>query len=111
MFGAASLAQPPATSSSAPAQAVLPPGSRVTIMALQSKPELNGCDASVLSYDGAKGRYNVQISRTGAVLALKRDNLQPGSAPSGLAGIPAPSAPSAPSPASFVDPFAGLGGM
>ncbi|KAL1515530.1 hypothetical protein AB1Y20_002152 [Prymnesium parvum] len=50
-------------------------GERVRVCDLQSKPELNGQIGTVLGWDGAKGRYNVNIT-SGGVLALKPTNLR-----------------------------------
>ena len=48
------------------------------VQGLKAKPELNGRPASILSWDAAKGRYNVSVSADGggqSVLALKAANL------------------------------------
>ena len=55
---------------------------------LAAKPELNGASATVLGWDGAKGRSNVSVVGSGAVLALKAANLQRGGG-----GTPPPPAP------------------
>ena len=64
------------------------PGTVVTIVGLKAKPELNGASATVLGWDGAKGRSNVSVVGSGAVLALKAANLQRGGG-----GTPPPPAP------------------
>lgn len=55
----------------------IPAGSEVKLMALQSKPELNGRRGKVQGFDAAKGRYWVETAgEAGAeTLSLKRDNL------------------------------------
>ena len=62
-------------SPSAATASPLRPGQAVCIQGLKAKPELNAKMASVLSYDEAKGRYNVMVEGGGTVLALKRANL------------------------------------
>ena len=49
-------------------------GDEVMVTGLVSKPIHNGCDARVLSFDGATGRYTVETAR-GDLLALKPANL------------------------------------
>ena len=66
----------------------------VTIVGLKAKPELNGASATVLGWDGAKGRSNVSVVGSGAVLALKAANLQRGGGDS-----PAPAEVAAPAAA------------
>ena len=46
-------------------------GRRVTINGLASKPELNGTHGLAISFDDAKGRYNVKLDATGSLMALK----------------------------------------
>ena len=49
----------------------------MTVSGLKAKPELNGKQGTVLSYDAAKERYNVSIA-SGAqqtVIALRPQNL------------------------------------
>jgi hypothetical protein len=50
-------------------------GRRVTISNLQARPELNGTGGLALSFDDAKGRYNVKLDSTGGMTALKPANL------------------------------------
>ena len=50
-------------------------GLRVKIDGLVSKPELNGTEGFADEFDDAKGRYNVRLDATGAVMALKPTNL------------------------------------
>ena len=72
-------------------------GQRVVIDGLSSKPELNGATAATVSYDDLKGRYNVQIESSGAVMALKPANLLPvggGHVESPRSQQPSPRAPS-----------------
>ena len=76
-------------------------GQRVVIDGLSSKPELNGATAIAVSFDDAKGRYNVQIESTSAVMALKPGNLTPVSAESPHSQQPSPRASAAP-PAAVV---------
>ena len=45
-------------------------GRRITIEGLASKPELNGTGGVAVSFDDAKGRYNVKLDSNGAVMAL-----------------------------------------
>ena len=56
-------------------EALLKPGGSAVIRNLKAKPELNGKSVSVLSYDGSRGRWNVQVAQPFTVLALKADNL------------------------------------
>ena len=63
--------------STAPPAARLLAGATVTVSGLKAKPELNGKQGTVLSYDAAKERYNVSIA-SGAqqtVIALRPQNL------------------------------------
>jgi len=58
-----------------PSSGMATPGDIVIIPSLQSKPELNGCKAKVVSYDAAKGRYTVELSGTDTLMSLKPTNL------------------------------------
>ena len=49
-------------------------GRHVIISGLKSKPELNGTTALAVSFDDAKGRYNVRLP-AGQTLALQPKNL------------------------------------
>jgi hypothetical protein len=57
-------------------EAVLKPGAKVIIDGLKSKPELNGSEATAVSFDADTGRWNVKTG-SGSVLALKAANLSP----------------------------------
>ena len=48
---------------------------RVVIDGLSSKPELNGTKGVAVSFDDAKGRYNVRMEGSGQFMALKPINL------------------------------------
>ena len=50
-------------------------GEAVVLFGLKAKPELNGQTAQLLSFDAAKGRWNVQVGVS--VMALKPENLLP----------------------------------
>lgn len=49
-------------------------GSTAEVTGVKSKPELNGCPATIGSYIESKGRYNIRTS-TGVEVALKPENL------------------------------------
>jgi hypothetical protein len=53
-----------------PANLVLPPSTRVSIVSLQSRPELNGRACRVVGSDGIE-RYVVELAETGEQLKLK----------------------------------------
>lgn len=69
------MGPPISAPSAAAAAAVLLPGQRVTLVGLKNRPELIGCEASIVSFDAARERYSVMLN--GGVVALKRVNLQP----------------------------------
>lgn len=50
-------------------------GTAVTIRGLKAKPELNGANAVIKSFNKEKQRFNVQI-KAGETIALKPDNLE-----------------------------------
>ena len=78
-FGGMAAAPAPAApfpAAAAPAQAFAL-GSTVVVQGLQAKPEHNDKKASVIGFDAAKGRYNVTLTDSGVVLALKPANLAP----------------------------------
>ena len=52
---------------------LLQPGQQVVIHSLTGRPELNGKEGRILSYDGAKGRYAVHVQEESFL--LKGDNL------------------------------------
>jgi len=56
--------------------AVLAPGTRVTLLGLQAKPELNGQLATVLEFDRTTGRYSTAL-HSGKDIALKPANVAP----------------------------------
>eukprot|EP00966_Prymnesium_polylepis_P214095 4958718-Prymnesium_polylepis.2 len=58
-------------------------GRRVTIEGIQAKPELNGLTGTAVSFDDAKGRYNVKLDQ-GETVAIKPANLR--AQPEGGAG-------------------------
>ena len=49
-------------------------GDVVVIEGLVGKPELNGCQARVGTFDAARGRYNVELLKDGSQLAVKPTN-------------------------------------
>ena len=51
-------------------------GVRVTVVGVQSKPELNGERVEVLSWDDSTGRYVVQVAGAQAPMALRPRNCQ-----------------------------------
>ena len=57
----------------------IPPGSRVVLMGIASRPELNGRSGAIVGYDAEKVRYTVQLEADGETqpqaISLKRDNL------------------------------------
>ena len=53
-----------------PEHLVLPPDTRVTVVGVNSRPELNGLAGTVLSSDG-KERYTVQLAHSGEQLKLR----------------------------------------
>ena len=81
-------------------------GDRVVLQNLQSKPELNGTQGTVVRFDDDSGRYLVQLPGSEARLSLKRANLRRGEArdtrfdfpqelePSQVCPSPGPSDPS-----------------
>ena len=82
----------------------------VVITGRLANPVYDGCDAHVLSFDGATGRYKVETAR-GDRLVLKEANLvAKASAPSASAAPPAFAAPPAPaSPTRAAQPKRGPG--
>ena len=50
-------------------------GRRVVIEGIASKPELNGTKGVAVSFDDAKGRYNVRLESSGEFMALKPVNI------------------------------------
>ena len=50
-------------------------GKRVRIDGLTAKPEFNGAQGVAVSFDAAKGRYNVRMMGSGEMIALKQSNL------------------------------------
>jgi hypothetical protein len=50
-------------------------GSTATVASLKSRPELNGKEATIRSFNEEKGRYNAEVAGEG-LMALKPDNLQ-----------------------------------
>ena len=60
------------------AESVLTVGGTAVIQGLQAKPEFNGKPATLVSFDVAKQRWN--INSGGVVLALRPANLVAGSA-------------------------------
>lgn len=51
-------------------------GVRVTVVGVQSKPELNGERAEVIRWDDSTGRYVVQLAGAQAPMALRPRNCQ-----------------------------------
>ncbi len=57
-------------------QLLLKPGCKVVLKDLISKPELNNQLAIIEKYDDKKQRYQIKIEDTGAIIALKPQNLK-----------------------------------
>ena len=55
---------------------LLKPGCKVVLKDLVSKPELNNQLAVIEKYDDSKQRYQIRIEDTGAIIALKPQNLK-----------------------------------
>lgn len=51
-------------------------GVRVTVVGVQSKPQLNGERVEVLNWDDSTGRYVVQVAGAQAPMALRPRNCQ-----------------------------------
>jgi hypothetical protein len=51
-------------------------GKKITIIGLNTKPELNGTAGFVTSYDSASGRYNVQLEKGGNAILVLAKNLR-----------------------------------
>ena len=49
---------------------------RVTVLGVQSKPQLNGERVEVLNWDDSTGRYVVQVAGAQAPMALRPRNCQ-----------------------------------
>jgi hypothetical protein len=51
-------------------------GSRVILVGLQSRADLNQCEATLLSWDSAYGRWGVQVEGSGEKMRIKPANMQ-----------------------------------
>ena len=89
----------PAGSVAAGSAAALARGSIIAVRGIQSRPELNGKEGIVLSFNAASQRYNVLLHNWPKVLALQAANLLlatlEASSPPEPAGTPPSAAPSA----------------
>jgi hypothetical protein len=54
---------------------MLTPGTRVQIVGLSSRPDLNGARGIILDFDEAKGRHAVKVAEDGHPMAIKPVNL------------------------------------
>ncbi|KAF4673516.1 hypothetical protein FOL46_007006 [Perkinsus olseni] len=50
-------------------------GTRVEVLGLKSKPELNGTCGTVVGKNKSSGRFEVKLDKTGSIMAIKPDNL------------------------------------
>lgn len=57
------------------AEQIVEAGTLVRVAGLKSRPELNGCEGSLLELDGATGRWNVSM-KDGSGLSLKPENFE-----------------------------------
>jgi hypothetical protein len=48
----------------------------VRVAGLKGAPQHNGAEASLLSFDGAKGRYTLRLSATGQHLSMRPSNVE-----------------------------------
>ena len=51
-------------------------GSRVTLVGLQSRADLNQCGATLLAWDSAVGRWGVQVEGSGEMMRIKPANME-----------------------------------
>ncbi|KAF4675164.1 hypothetical protein FOL47_008171 [Perkinsus chesapeaki] len=50
-------------------------GTRVEVLGLKSKPELNGTCGTVIGKNAKSGRFEVKLDKTNSIMAIKPDNL------------------------------------
>ncbi|EER16831.1 hypothetical protein Pmar_PMAR011345 [Perkinsus marinus ATCC 50983] len=50
-------------------------GTRVEVLGLKSKPELNGTSGTVVGKNSRSGRFEIKLDKTASIMAIKPDNL------------------------------------
>jgi len=58
------------------APSAMEPKGQVRVQGLKAKPELNGTDATLVSFDESKGRWAIRLTASGKMLEVKPENLE-----------------------------------